>query len=134
MRELVLDASVLLKWFAKDELGAAEARMLREEFEAGDLVVLAPPLVQLEVLNVAGRRWSWSSGALAALATALDDLGLELVAPDLLVVAEWIARGLTAYDAAYVAIAAQAATTLVTDDARILDVAGAMSEPLVADR
>jgi hypothetical protein len=30
---------------------------LRAEYEAGDLMVTVPPLLGLDVVNVAGRRW-----------------------------------------------------------------------------
>jgi predicted nucleic acid-binding protein len=120
--ECVLDASVLLSWFTS---GAPDpgALGLRAEFEAGELSVLAPPLLQLEVLNVAGRRWGWSGDTLADLAETLDHLPLELVEPELPAVATWVSRGLTAYDAAYVAVAATAGAPLFTLDATILTVA-----------
>src|SRR5216117_4036162 len=110
MRECVLDASVVLMWFA--EGGSTPARRLRSEYESGDLAVLAPSLIHLEILNVAGRRWSWNADALQELAEALDGLSFELVEPDLTTVAKWVAAGLTAYDAAYVAVAEAAAAPL----------------------
>jgi predicted nucleic acid-binding protein len=121
MRECVLDASVILTWFAEE--GTSPARALRAEYESGDLAVLAPPLIHLEILNVAGRRWSWSEEALQKLAEGLDDLALELLEPELTTVATWVAAGLTAYDAAYVAVAEAAAIPLLTMDERILSVA-----------
>jgi predicted nucleic acid-binding protein len=121
MRECVLDASVVLMWFAEE--GATPVRSLRVEYESGDLTVLAPSLIHLEILNVAGRRWSWGADALQELAEALDDLSFELVEPDLTTVAKWVAAGLTAYDAAYVAVAEAAATPLLTADETILSVA-----------
>src|SRR5712691_9651354 len=109
MRECVLDASVILLWFSRSrEARAVAARRLRAEFEGGDLAILAPPLLPLEILNVCGRRWGWDGEALQELAGALDDLALELVQPDLSSVARWVAEGLTAYDAAYVALAEEA--------------------------
>jgi predicted nucleic acid-binding protein len=121
MRERVLDASVVLTWFAEE--GTSSARELRAEYESGELAVLAPSLIHLEILNVAGRRWSWSAEALQELAEALDGLSLELVEPDLTTVAKWVAAGLTAYDAAYVAVAEAAASPLITTDETILSVA-----------
>lgn len=133
MTELVLDASVVFKWFrTADERGLAEARALRRSFEQGELLVLVPSLLQLEILNAAGRRWGWSGEELDELAGALDDLGFHLVDPELSRVAEWTARGLTAYDAAYVAVAENAAIELITDDERILQVADGVATPLVA--
>lgn len=131
MIEVVLDASVVLKWFrAEGERHIAAARALRRTFEAGELFVFAPPLLRLEIINVAGRRWRWDEAALAELAVGLDDLGFELSEPDLTRVAHWTARGLTAYDAAYVAVAEATHTRLVTDDDLIVAMAGQIAQSL----
>jgi len=131
MRQLVLDASVVLKWFRADgERHAGPARSLRAAFEAGELSVLVPPLLRLEILNVAGRRWLLGEEGLVDVAGALEELGFTLVEPELSAVARWVARGLTAYDAVYVAVAEGAAATLVTDDDLILSTAPQLAEPL----
>jgi predicted nucleic acid-binding protein len=129
--EAVLDASVVLKWFAQTpERGEAEARALRADYQAGRLAVVVPALFFLELLNVAGRRWKWDELALGELAGALDDLLFEVAEPELARVAAWVARGLTAYDAAYVALAEERALPLVTDDEAIVKVAGEIARPL----
>ena len=125
MRECVLDASVVLAWFDGE---AAGARRLRTDYEAGHLAVLAPPLLHLEILNVAARRWGWSGTALEQLARDLEDLGFELVEPELVTVARWVASGLTAYDAAYVAVAEEATVPLFTVDEEILRAAGGIAQ------
>jgi predicted nucleic acid-binding protein len=122
VRECVLDASVFLTWFSSESPDPG-SRRLRADFEAGELSVLAPPLLHLETINVAGRRWGWSEEALAELAEILDGIPLELVEPDLPAVAAWVSRGLTAYDAAYVAVAESGRIPLFTLDASILAVA-----------
>lgn len=131
MTEAVLDASVVIKWFrVEGERNVDAARALRISFEAGELIVFAPPLLRLEIVNVAGRRWRWHEPALADLAVALDDLGFELTEPDLVRVAHWTSRGLTAYDAAYVTVAESVGAQLVTDDDLIIEIAGAIAQPL----
>jgi len=130
--EAVLDASVVLKWFGQiPERGQAEARALRGDYQAGRLAVVAPTLCFLELLNVAGRRWRWGELALAELADALDDLLFEAAESELARVAAWVARGLTASDAAYVALAEERTVPLVTDEEAILKVAGEIARPLV---
>lgn len=131
MREAVLDASVVLKWFhSEGEVGAEAARGLREEFEAGELRILAPPLLWLEIINVAARRWQWDASDLHALAVSLSDLGFELVEPEPEAIAHWAGRGLTAYDAAYIAVAEETGVSVITDDAQICQVAAELAEPL----
>ena len=72
MTEVVLDASVVIKWFrAEGERHVEPARALRAAFEAGELIVFAPPLLRLEIVNVAGRRWQWGEAALVNLAAGL---------------------------------------------------------------
>lgn len=133
MTEVVLDASVVLKWFgATEQRGVAEARDLRRRYTDGELEVLVPSLLFLEVLNVTGRRWGWDEGGLLELASTLGDLRFEIAEASPRSVAPWVARGLTAYDAAYVALAQDHQLRLVTDDAAILDAAPDVALPLVA--
>jgi len=133
--EAVLDASVVLKWFhAEGEVNVEAARRLRELFEAGELRVLAPSLLWLEVLNVAARRWHWTLDQLEQLAAALPELGFELVEPELSDIAHWSARGPTAYDAAYVAAAEHTGVELITDDAEIVRVAPDLAVALAGYR
>lgn len=131
MREVVLDASVVLKWFAVEQRGSSEARELRDDYEAGRLSVVVPSLLFLELLNVAGRRWRWEAEAVAELAEALGDLAFEVGEPELQSVASWVSRGLTAYDAAYVALAEERELALVTDDEAVIELACDLSCPLV---
>lgn len=133
MNEAVLDASVVLKWFQSEGEGNIEAaQALRRSFEAGALRVLAPPLLWLEIANVAARRWHWPEAQLGRLAAAWPNLGFELIEPDLASVAQWAARGVTAYDAAYVAVAKEAGVQLITDDAEILRAAPQLATALGA--
>jgi predicted nucleic acid-binding protein len=133
VNEFVLDASVVVKWFTpSEEPGSAQARSLREEYEGGLLFVVAPSLLFLEIVNVAGRRWGWNDEAeLSELASGLDDLIFDIQEPELTTVAVWVSQGLTAYDAAYVALAEGRGIALVTDDQRILNVAATVARPLV---
>ncbi len=129
----MLDASVIVKWFHQDgERHHEQARSLRAAFEAGAAAVFAPPLLCLEILNVAARRWGWTEHALVELAGSLGDAGFDFIEPKLELVAHWSARGLTAYDAAYVALAEQERIPLITDDELILSAAAGIAEALEA--
>jgi predicted nucleic acid-binding protein len=133
MTEVVLDASVILKWFrVEGERHVEPARALRAAFEAGELIVLAPPLLHLEIINVAGRRWHWADTSLVDLAVAFEDLGFDLREPELTRVASWTAQGLSAYDAAYVALAEGEGIPLITDDDPIVVAAAGIATALGA--
>ncbi len=133
MTEAVLDASVVLKWFhSEGEENVEAARRLRERFEAGELRALAPPLLWLEMLNVAARRWRWTQERLEQLAMSLPELGFELLEPELPDIARWSGRGLTAYDAACVAAAEHTGVELITDDTEIVRVAPGLAVALAS--
>lgn len=95
--------------------------------------MVVPSLIFLEVLNVAGRRWSWDERELLELADALDDLGFDVVEPHPRSVAAWVAQGLTAYDSVYVALAEERGSSLLTDDGEILHLAPELCRPLVEE-
>jgi predicted nucleic acid-binding protein len=131
LTEAVLDASVVLKWLRTEgERHREEALALRRAFEAGELTVFAPPLLWLEIVNVAARRWGWSARQLDDLAAQLPALGFIMLEPVLAGISSWAAAGLTAYDATYVAVAEETGVPLITDDAGILKVAVDLASPL----
>ncbi|HEX5478335.1 MAG TPA: type II toxin-antitoxin system VapC family toxin [Dehalococcoidia bacterium] len=115
---------------ARGERHVAEARALRSSYYAGELAIVAPPLLPIEMLNVAARRWRLAEAALAEFADALDEIGFQSVQPTLTRVAYWTSRGLTAYDASYVALAEESEAPLITDDDLIVRVAGTVAVAL----
>jgi predicted nucleic acid-binding protein len=127
LRQLVLDASVLGRWIFQPNDAVAGA--LRVEFEAGELTIAVPALVFLELLNVAGRQLRWAVDELTELADRLQKSGFDVLEPDLARVATWVARGLTAYDASYVALAEQLNLSLATGDRLILELAPGLALP-----
>ena len=134
MTDVVLDASVVAKWFrSTNERHVSEAGSVRAAFGRGEIGVVAPSLLPLELINTAGRKWQWARVELEALAHEIQELGFEFVEPDLRTVARLTAAGLTAYDAAYVAIAESHELQLVTDDEQLVAAAPHVAVAL-ADR
>jgi predicted nucleic acid-binding protein len=121
LTDAVLDASVVGGWLWRPDEPPSAA--LRADFEAGRLSVTVPPLVFLELLNVAGRQLRWGTDALEKFADDLDRMRFDVIDPELSAVARWVGHGLTAYDASYVALAEQLGIPLVTLDRAILDAA-----------
>jgi predicted nucleic acid-binding protein len=131
VREAVLDASVILKWVrSSGESYLVEAYELKALHEAGELNVVVPSIIQLELINVAGRRWGFDEAALLELAESLDAQGFDFQEPELVEVARWTARGLTAYDACYVALAEELGIDLITADDLILTLAPGIAKSL----
>ncbi len=129
----MLDASVVAKWFhSAGEPDLQHAETLREGYRRGELVVFAPSLLPLELLNVAAKRWGATRAQLVGMAQALTQLGFTYREPDLERVANWTDRGLTAYDSSYVALAEERGIVVVTADQRLLAVAGTFATALNA--
>ncbi len=127
MRQLVLDASVLGRWIFQPNDAVAGA--LRAEFEAGELTVTVPALVFIELLSLAGRQLRWAVDELTELTDRIQKSGFDVLEPDLARLATWVARGLTAYDASYVALAEQLEVPLATGDRLILELAPRLAVP-----
>lgn len=119
--DVVLDASVMLHWFApQDGPTATHARTLLDRLDAGELILHEPVLLYLEIINVAARRHRFSADALFELASRLETLDLDIQEPELSWIATWTSRGLSTYDANYVALADEMEIPLVTADAEVL--------------
>jgi predicted nucleic acid-binding protein len=122
-----------MPWFAPAAVGQAEARALLRRYEDGKLNVTVPGLLYLELLNVAARQLRWPGERLNELSGRLEAIGFRTAEPGLPglpAIAKWAGRGLTAYDAAYVALAEELEVPLITVDADILRTAGEIARPL----
>lgn len=103
---------------------------IRTAFEAGRIGVAVPRLLFLELLNVAGRQWHWNEERLSYLVDQLEAARFDVAEPALERVALWTARGLSAYDATYVALAEERTIPLVTYDRQILAIARGIAQPV----
>lgn len=130
MREVVLDASVIARWFGPTADPPSAA--WRSDFEAGRIDITVPALIFVELLNVAGRQWHWTEDRLLELVRRLEVSRFEIIDPHLDRVAFWTARRLTAYDATYVALAEERGVPLVTNDRQIVAVAEGIAQAVDA--
>ena len=124
---LVLDASTAIPLVHPEPLSAAIKRLLGEP--PNDRArVLVPSFFWLEVTNVLVRRHRYEPQQVLEALAELDAVGLETVEldrPMLLLALDAVARhGLTAYDAAYLALAESTDAELVTADATLAAAAG----------
>lgn len=118
-RPLVIDASVLVP-YSLPEPDDLETGRLEDAFADPGSDVVAPPFVDLEVLNVGARRRGLDERSLLAIADELERLPLTRIDPELHGVVRWAAFGLSAYDATYAALAEQLDARLLTQDADLL--------------
>ncbi|MDA8185026.1 MAG: type II toxin-antitoxin system VapC family toxin [Actinomycetota bacterium] len=139
MTTLLVDTSVLIKWFhSEGESQVTEARALREAARRGEVETRVIDLALYEMGNVLLRSLSWSGSDVA---DQLDDLVLICGSP-LAVTADWFrqaaivasANDLTFYDACWAASAQALGVSLVSSDDQLLDAGLAESPQAVALR
>lgn len=116
---LVIDASVLVP-YALPDADDLDIGGLDDAFADPGTDVIAPPFVDLEVVNVGARRRGLDERSLLAIVEQLERLPMTRIDPELPGIARWAAFGLSAYDATYAALAEQLDARLLTQDADLL--------------
>ena len=125
---IVVDASVLANAIADDgPAGAAARERLRRARDIG-----APDLVDVETVAVLRKRWLAGDLTARRFKSAIEDLATMPITRfptgPLMVRAYELRANVTAYDAAYVAVAEGVAGTLVTGDRRLARAPGLRCE------
>jgi predicted nucleic acid-binding protein len=79
MIELVIDASVVVKWFI-EEIDSDKAILLRDRFIEGKVEFFIPSLLYFEVLNALKYSQFFNSNELNDAGESLENYGLKVVA------------------------------------------------------
>ncbi|MBA2553317.1 MAG: type II toxin-antitoxin system VapC family toxin [Geodermatophilaceae bacterium] len=125
MTRLLVDTSVLVKWFHSDGEGELEhARALRSAHFSGDLDAHVLDLAFYEVGNVLTRALLWTA---ADVADQLDDLN-AILGPPLTMTTVWLRHAATLahihrlsfYDASWAAAALELGVQLISADRQLL--------------
>jgi len=118
---IVLDASVLLKWFL-DEPDSSQALSYQQRHIAGKDSIAIPDLAFYELANTFILRTHLSQEEIQENLSQLQSYQFHVTLFSELIGVVGIARkyGLTAYDAAYVALAQTLRCRFVTADERLL--------------
>ncbi|MGC8466312.1 MAG: type II toxin-antitoxin system VapC family toxin [Acidimicrobiales bacterium] len=139
MTSLLIDTSVLLKWFHSDgESEVLASRSIRDAARDGEIQTHVIDLGLYEVGNVLLRSLGWNG---TQVADQLEDLILICGVP-LTMTARWLREAaefgerykLTYYDAAWGAVAASLGISLVSVDRQLLATGVAESPAVVAGR
>ncbi len=139
MTHLLIDTSVLIKWFhAAGEAEVAAARGILRAHVAGDVEAHILDLAAYELGNVLIRALHWDP---VEVADQLDDLR-TIVGTPLVMTAEWLRHAallahrhqLTFYDACWAATADRLGITLVSTDRRLIEAALAESPTATVSR
>lgn len=125
MTRLLIDTSVLIKWFHADgESELVQAHAIRRAHVSGEVDAHVLDLAMYEVGNVLSRSLRWPA---VDVADQLDDL-VAITGPALAVTQQWLRDAahlaeehrLTFYDACWAASAAALEVPLVSADRRLL--------------
>jgi len=122
-RKVVVDASVVVKWFVEGEY-IREALMLRDSYSEGLVDLIAPSILPYEVLNALKYSGAFGEDELKEIADILESLQISLYNLEgeyaVKTVEVAMRRGLTVYDASYTALAMVKGATLYTADEKML--------------
>ncbi len=122
MKRVVIDASVVLKWYLADEKYGQAALGLLENYLSNEVDILAPSILEYEVINgliIAQKRGRIKEKMILEAAEGFVDLeiglrDLHLFYPKVLHYCRVFYR--TAYDASYLALADEEGISLITAD------------------
>jgi predicted nucleic acid-binding protein len=123
--DVVIDASVAIKWF-KDEAEeyVGSALSIQERKSLGDVEIIVPGLLFLEVLNAFLTKPDFTREDIAAVKESLIKMNMKIIRPDSKLLGQAIdiavKNSLTFYDALYIAVADAADAILYTEDGEIV--------------
>mgnify|MGYP001562873769 CR=1 FL=1 len=124
MKDIVLDASVAIKWFIKEE-GDAEAKRLLKSLKSGSLIAYVPQIFFFEIGNVFSLHTEIPIDSVGRFLDSLFSLGLktENVTEEFLegVIRASHQNNITAYDASYITLAKLLNADLITADKKLKD-------------
>lgn len=123
--DIVLDASVVIKWFKdEDEKYVDPALSIQDRKRLGDVEIIVPDLIFLEVLNAFLSKKDFNREDITAIKESLLKMNMKIVHPGSKLLGETIniavKNKLTFYDALYIATANCNDAILYTEDNKIL--------------
>jgi predicted nucleic acid-binding protein len=121
---VVLDTSVVIKWFRQGEVLAGQALSLRDAYLDGRVGVSVPSLLAYELANVLRYKNDLTTEQVQEAVQSLFDMGLGWVLPSGAVMRRAVEMArvyeTTVYDAAFAALAESLSATFVTADERLV--------------
>ena len=119
----LLDSSVVLKWFRRDEVWRDVALQLRQAYIEGRIMIYVPDLLIYEIANVLRYKPDLTQGQVHAAVNSLYDMQIGIIEGSREVIKEAIHLGyfydITVYDAAFVAIADYLKVPFITADDKL---------------
>jgi len=124
MQEVVIDASVVVKWFVEEE-NSDQALKIRDKYINGEIKLIAPSIITFEILNALYHKRLFSEREMREISEALEAFSFELYYPK----GEYVEKTLevvfkndiTFYDASYIALAIIKDTYMYTADEKLIE-------------
>lgn len=119
-----IDASAAGKWHLQDEAHTTEADDVRRDLQNGDIELVAPSLISVEVGAAIRRAVIRGRLSIAQAAASLDEIpswGVQLIDPPLLTEALSLSQrfGCSFYDSIYLALADDLGVPLIHADEKL---------------
>jgi predicted nucleic acid-binding protein len=122
LKRMVIDASVVLKWYLTDEELGVKAISLLGEYVSNELDILAPSLLEYEIMNglmIAQKRGRIKEEKILSAIEGFENLGINLrslshLYPQVIHFCKTFSRSV--YDASYMALALDEGISLITAD------------------
>lgn len=121
-KKVVLDASLVVKWFSQEE-GSEIAVRARDRHISGEIVIVAPDLLVYEVANALTFSPDFENADVKRAVKDIFDMELDLICPDEALMdraVEYAFDGeMTVYDGCYVSLAELLGLELFTADRKL---------------
>jgi len=124
MNEIVIDASVVVKWFI-EEIDSDKARFLRDKFIDGKIELIIPSLLYFEVLNALKYSQLFDPTELDDAGESLENYGFNVITikkeicKHMIKVA--VEHEMSIYDASYVGLSIGLGKLFCTADEKIIE-------------
>jgi predicted nucleic acid-binding protein len=136
MENVVVDSSVVIKWFVA-ESNSDDAQRLLSEYQAGNVSFHAPDLLAAELGNIVWRKQRFQGMSVAdgeLIISAFHTLAFQFTPCAMLLDDAYrlaVAHQRTVYDAMYLALSIRQKCRLVTADQRLVNAVGTSFPNLV---
>lgn len=121
---IVLDTSVVIKWFRQGEVLAQQALALRGAYLDGQIEITVPSLLAYELANVLRYKADLTTEQVQAAVESLFDMDLTWILPSDAVMSRAVGLArthkTTVYDATFAALAESLGATFITSDERLV--------------
>ena len=123
MNEIVIDASIVVKWFI-EENDSDKARFIRDKFIEGKIGLIVPSLLYFEVLNALKYSQLFNPSELDNAGESLENYGFKVITiknkirEHMIKVA--VDHSMSIYDAPYLGLCIELGKTFCTADEKII--------------